>query len=219
MRIFLLLCLFWASTAWADDWKMNREGKQRGDVSTFVRDVEGSPVKAFKGVVELEASLTSIIAVILDVDNFPSWVFQCQSAERPLFGRDRLYMRFNGIWPVSDRDVMLDNQFAQVRAGGTIVLHSVNVETLLGEERGYVRIPALDNRFTLTPLNDGWVQVEFETFVDPGGNIPIWLANLVSTQAPLKTLRGLREQVKRERYINADPDDFPRVAGVEKLAF
>ena len=80
-----------------------------------------------------------------------------------------------------------------------------------------MRIPALDNQFVITPLADGWVRVKFETFVDPGGNVPVWLANLVSTRAPLVTLEGLKEQLQKPRFAQATRGDLPELPGMEGL--
>ena len=106
----LLAPLMLANPAWAANWKTNHEGKAKGEVTTYVRDVSNSPVKAFKGIVEVKASATSVLAVITAVDTFPEWIFQNQGAKRlSVEDREEIHMRFNGIWPVSDRDVVLAN--------------------------------------------------------------------------------------------------------------
>lgn len=193
-------------------WELNREAGERGEVTTWTRNVSGSPVKAFRGVVEVSHGPVPVLTAITAVDTFPEWIFQVQASEAvPGTGGERTYMRFNGIWPVSDRDVLLDNSVSQAPASGAVTLHSVNAEGARPPSDGYVRIPALDNRFVVTPLADGWTRVEFRTFVDPGGKVPVWLANLVATKAPLVTLEGLREQLEKPRFKNADKDDLPAV--------
>ena len=217
MRAIVLTLLMLTAPSWAADWELNHEGSQRGDVTTYVREVSDSPVKAFKGVVELQASATSVLAVITAVDTFPEWIFQSQGAERlSITEKERIHMRFNGIWPVADRDVVLANTLTQT-ADGEIHLHSENTEGFKDKQQGFVRIPALDNQFVITPLADGWVRVKFETFVDPGGNVPVWLANLVSTRAPLVTLEGLKEQLQQPRFANATREDLPGLPGMEGL--
>ena len=169
MFVALLLApLVLVNPAWAANWKTNHEGEARGDVTTYVRDVSNSPVKAFKGIVEVKASATSVLAVITAVDTFPEWIFQNQGAKRlSVEDREEIHMRFHGIWPVSDRDVVLANTLSQNEDSGSITLHSVNADNVLGKQDGFVRIPALDNQFIITPMDDGWVRVQFETFVDP----------------------------------------------------
>ncbi|MEE3321613.1 MAG: hypothetical protein VX258_13055 [Pseudomonadota bacterium] len=222
MKALILALLMVASPVWAQDdmasWDTTRVGEARGEVSTYARKVDGSPVKAFKGEVELKASMTSVLAVITAVDTFPEWIFQNQSAERLTSDhKERILMAFNGIWPVSDRDVVLANTLSQDDASKTITLHSVNAEGFADKRDGFVRIPALDNQFTLTPLDDGWVRVKFETFVDPGGSVPVWLANLVATRAPYETLEGIKVQLQKPRFANATRDDLPNLPGMDQL--
>lgn len=222
MKALILALMMVAGPVWASsesgDWETTRKGEARGEVSTYAKQVDDSPVKAFKGVVELQASMTSVLAVITAVDTFPEWIFQNQSAERLTSEhKERILMSFKGIWPVSDRDVVLANTLSQDADSRVITLHSVNAEGFIDTRDGYVRIPALDNQFTLTPLADGWVRVKFETFVDPGGSVPVWLANLVATKAPYVTLEGIKTQLEKPRFANARREDLPALPGMDKL--
>ncbi|MDX1805074.1 MAG: hypothetical protein R3292_13440, partial [Alcanivorax sp.] len=61
------------------------------------------------------------------------------------------------------------------------------------------------------------VKVRFETFVDPGGRVPVWLANLVATRAPLDTLRGLKAQLRKPRFAQATRQDLPKLPGIDQL--
>ena len=104
MKAVVVALLMLAAPAWAADWELNHESAQRGEVTTYVREVSDSPVKAFKGVVELQTSATSVLAVITAVDTFEEWIFQSQGADRlSIKEKERIHMRFNGIWPVADR--------------------------------------------------------------------------------------------------------------------
>ena len=215
MCVALLLApLVLVNPAWAANWKIH-SGKVSTAVITANTEVADAftstmPLKAFTGL--LETSRTY-------VDTFPEWIFQNQGAKRlSVEGREEIHMRFHGIWPVSDRDVVLANALSQNEDSGSITLHSVNAENVLGKQDGFVRIPALDNQFIITPMDDGWVRVQFETFVDPGGSVPVWLANLVATKAPLETLQGLKVQLEKPRFANATRKDLPPLPGIDKLS-
>lgn len=205
----LLLCVV-TSAAADPQWTPTREAAERDQVATWTRKVEDSPVKAFRGVVEVPHGPVPVLAAITAVDTFPEWIFQVQASEAVEgTGGRRTYMRFNGIWPVSDRDVVLDNSVSQGATTGAITLRSRNAEGARPPSDDYVRIPALDNRFVITPLDGGWTRVEFRTFVDPGGKVPVWLANMVATKAPLETLEGLKEQLEKPRFAKAGKEDLP----------
>ena len=134
MKALMMALILVASPVWAqssDSWETTRKGGGRGEVSTYARKVDGSPVKAFKGEVELKASMTSVLAVITAVDTFPEWIFQNQSAERLTSDhKERILMAFNGIWPVSDRDVVLANTLSQDDASILVIQETADVEDI-----------------------------------------------------------------------------------------
>ncbi len=192
----------------ANEWETVRQGKGREDVSTWVRSVDGMAVKAFKGVTEVRKSTLAVLALLADTGGLNNWVYQCKSsAPADKFPADHTYARFKGIWPASDRDVMFRSTVSQ-QADGSIVVDS-NQVVGYPQQDGYVRMPYLHNTFKITPLKGNWTRVEFETQIDLGGLVPAWLANAVSTKAPLVTLEGLHNQAGQARYqiksVNALP--------------
>lgn len=201
-RCLVLAALLLAQPALADaPWKPLKTATARGEVSTWNRSVEGYPIKQFKGVVEVPYSALNVLAVIRDVPNFPDWVFQCQRAEqRSEWGVTHTRIMIKGIWPVSDRDVVVNTAITQDPATLAITVASRATDAVYPPQRGYTRLPELDNRFVVEPLADGWSRVTFETFVDPGGSIPTWLSNFVATKAPLTTLQGLHAQLEKPAY-------------------
>lgn len=192
------------------NWEKVRHANERSEVATWVRPVPGNPLKAFKGEVEVPHSMLTVLAVLGDVERFPQWVYQCNHARlMPEFGHDISYLHIAGLWPVKDRDIVARTEIVQDPDTLAIDLHTVTVENLYPKQKNTVRLPALDNRFILTPLNDGWTRITFETFVNPGGSIPAWLANLVAIRAPLDTLEGMSELMSEGKYQITDSKNLP----------
>ena len=157
-----------------------------------------------------------------DIERYPDWVFQCSDAEvRPEeWGRNVIRIKINGIWPVSDRDIAARSTINQDPESGTITIHSEAVKDVVPEQKGWLRIPDLDNRFRLEPLDNGGSRITFRTFVNPGGNIPAWLANFVATRAPEYTLTNMAELLKKERYALDSVDELPiQFPGIEEMTF
>jgi hypothetical protein len=48
--------------------------------------------------------------------------------------------------------------------------------------------------------------------------VPVWLANLVATKAPLETLQGLKVQLEKPRFANATRKDLPPLPGMDTLS-
>ena len=222
----IFLCLFAAcglSSAYAAEggWEPTLEGEFRGDISTWARDVPGFELKAFRGRVDMPYTSLEVLAVLADIDNFPKWVFQCDDAQHVReLGDDVVYIHIKGIWPVDDRDVVTRTRIIQDPRTNKIVVHSRAANELLPTRKNTVRMPSLENLFILEPLSDGWTRVTFQTFADPGGEIPTWLANFVSTRAPLDTLRGMRERLSLKQYhINDYRELGFTLPGIETMNF
>lgn len=190
-------------------WKPIHRGRGREDISTWVRAEPGMPVKAFRGATDVQYPILHVLAVLADVDAFPRWIFQCKVARRsPDMPENRFYMRFDGIWPVSDRDVYLETTVTQ-EPGSHAVLDASQEVHHMPETHGCVRIPHLRNQWLLTPLAEGWTKVDFQTLVDPGGMVPGMVADLVATRTPVETLEGLQRQLKQPRYRIQGIDELP----------
>lgn len=219
--IWVTLLVLLSGLASAADWRQVRTAAERTDVDVWVKPIEGNPLNAFRGRTEVPYPMLTAIAVLADVENFPEWVFQCHSARLvPEAGDDIAYIHIKGIWPVSDRDGVARTRIIQDPDTLTTVLHTVAAHGLIDEKPGTVRLPALDNRFTLEPLADGWTRITFETFVDPGGMIPGWLANLVATRAPLTTLQKMQVRMQDRRYQLDSAEQLPmQLPGTEQMIF
>lgn len=219
-RICLCIALVLAATPLMANWEQVRTAAHRDDVSTWYKRLPDNPLHAFRGEIEVPYSLLRIMAVLGDIEAFPNWVFQCDRTEmRPdEWGLDVARIAINGIWPVSDRDAIVRSTYTQNPTTLAVTIRSRADHSVLPPQTGYVRLPALDNTFVLQPLPDGWTRITFQTFADPGGAIPGWLANFVATRAPLWTLERMYQQMRKPAYDIHSVDELPIIfPGMENL--
>ncbi|MBQ0753073.1 MAG: hypothetical protein KBT87_12630 [Gammaproteobacteria bacterium] len=219
----VLLALSASSIATAsDDWEITRDGEFRNEVSTWSRTIPNQQIKAFRGRVDVPHTLLEVLSVLADIERYSKWVFQCdRAAHLSNLGEDIVYLHIRGIWPVDDRDVVTRSRIIQDPDTLTVTVHSwADDSTTHPLPKKTVRMPELENLFILEPLSDGWTRVTFQTFVDPGGSIPKWLANFVATRAPLDTLRDLTDRLKRPQYKITDLEQLPFVLpGMDTMTF
>lgn len=211
-----------ATTAQAEQWEITRDGEFRNEVSTWSRSIPNQQIKAFRGRVDVPHTLLEVLSVLGDIEHYPDWVFQCDSAEHlTALGEDVVYLRIRGIWPVDNRDVVTRSRILQAPDTLTVTIHSWADDTTNHVlPRKTVRMPELENLFILEPLKDGWTRITFQTFVDPGGRIPKWLANFVATRAPLDTLEDLVKQLTLPRHKITTPEQLPFVLpGIDTMIF
>ena len=181
-------------------WKLK---KQQDEISVYSREVAGSRFKEIKVTVNIQTSLSGIIALFKDVPAYTSWVYLCDKSETVKQGsemEDYYYSETAAPWPVSNRDVVVYSKVRQDYDTKVVTSESKNVTGIVPEKKGIVRIPMLKSLWTLIPKKNGTVDVSYELSVDPGGWVPAWLVNLTMATGPYNTILNVREELKKEKY-------------------
>lgn len=206
MRLILLAILLLPAPGRADGGPAPAWGRVRDDdgITVHAREVVGSPLAEFRGRGVVRAPPARVYAVIRDGSRRTEWMDRCvesavvaQHADRQL-----LYNRTRAIWPIADRDVVLEGRVTFDPAAGTLRVgfESIDDPAVLPKE-GVVRMPFLRGHWLLRPVDGGRAtHVEYQVHANPGGFLPTWAANHVARNLPFETLRRLREQVTRAAY-------------------
>lgn len=211
MMVKNLLCgmLLLASAAFpAQDgsgaWKMLLE---KNDIRIYANRVPGSPIDELKGECVLDAPLEVVAQVMLDVASYPRWVANCVEARK--FGCTTatsclLYFTLGMPWPVLDRDIILQSSTEILLREGTIVGRvSALPDKIVPQHDKRVRISSMYGTWIFKRLSQEKTDATFICWADPGGFIPAFIINIASRDIPYRTLKGLREMVKREEYMSA----------------
>jgi len=111
-----------------------------------------------------------------------------------------MYGRFDSPFPVSDRDTVVSinieyhaEEQEMLARCENIVLDQVSVLP------GVVRAPKVKVRARLRYIDDQHTFVDGIMDIDPGGNIPNWIVELVSNYILRSSLTKIRDRVKETR--------------------
>ena len=187
-------------------WKLRK--KQDG-ITVYTRASDSSDFRQLKMNVQLKTRLSALVALYKDVPGYMNWVYSCKVSEVLKGGAENeqyYYSESETPWPVSNRDATLYSVIEQ--DSNTLIVTSVSrsVIGLKPEVKGNVRVTKLYSVWTLVPMGDGMVDVTYFLSVDPAGWVPAWLMNMTIAIGPLKTLRNLREEIKKDKYTGAEFD-------------
>ena len=202
----LALCLLAPLAAQADGTPWSLDGDAHG-ITIYTRKQPGNLYKDFKGSMQIDAPMKQVVATLADVTTMHEWFFLLREArfiQGPGTGEAYVYMAISGIWPVSARDVVAHVVVRQDPA--TYVIH-VDVDSrdgVLPPQAGYVRMPSMTSSWTLRPVSPTRTAIELEGHGDPGGWIPISLANLVVTTVPRQSMEKMRAYVMKANYTDAE---------------
>lgn len=176
----------------------------RNGIEVSTRAVPGSDLDEFMGTTVIEASINVIEAVIDDVPAAPQWMADCREARtiRKIDKNSSMVLNVTKTpWPVYDRETLLISTKQRDAKAGTVIFefHSINDPAVpVGKKN--VRIPAIDGRWILIPVDEKHTKVTYTVKSNPGGSIPKFIAKQRSTDIPYKTLLGLKEMVKNDIY-------------------
>lgn len=206
-RLLALLTLLLAVAANApaadDGWVLAAKARNPEDISLWTRLIPGAELKAFRGATHTSAPMDSIIALLHDATRMEQWVFRCHEARilsQAANGDSYVYLKISGIWPVGDRDAIVRVHPEYDPKTGEISIVATAAPDYLPTNPKYVRIPMIESSWKLTPAPLGMTRIEWTGFVDPAGNVPRWLSNLVATLVPRYTLSRIRDMLDEETF-------------------
>ncbi len=202
--LFALLGSFFAvQPLQAQEWQLKRN---KGGIQVYVRNAPDSKVKELKFTTQVEASLNSIAAVLMDVEGFNDWVYASlvsRTIKKVSDSEVYYYTEMDFPWPFDNRDLILHSIFWQDKKTLAIHSKSTSVQGIEPEKKGIVRITKADLHWTFTPIGNGKVRVDYHLNSDPAGNIPAWMVNLAADQGPLQTMIKFKEMLEKETYKNS----------------
>jgi len=200
VRIILILLSFLLTTHLvAQPWEFIKE---RDGIKIFTRKEKGSPLKSFKGVMEVYSTMEMIGTVVGNVKNFDWWDDDIQELQVIAHEENVLtqyYLVYDVPWPLQDRDLCADARVTIDSFTGKKTIFAKPLLDVIPEKSDVIRIKNYWQRWTIEPLPDGMKRLTLEGFVDPGGIVPAWLYNMVITDTPLNLMREVKKRVEIPR--------------------
>lgn len=181
------------------------KASEKEGIVVYTSSVSSSSLKAYRGEVEVRTTLSAVVALITDVENFSKWMPRTANPKLIKGTRENYiyYIETPAPWPVQNRDavsevtVKQDSKTLKVR----IEFQSASGHVPLRE--GFLRIPHSKGLWELTPRPNGLVHIIYQAHADPGGQVPAWLSNQVVTETPFDALKNLRLEVAKPAYAQA----------------
>lgn len=171
--------------------------KDKDGIQVFTRKIEGSPMRAFRGEMDLATSLDKIESLFKDVVRFTEWSPGAKKVEPLEEGSNSrtFYLQTEAPWPVTDRDGIY--QFNFVRAAGKLTITAKCLPEYLPPRKKHVRVPKSDGYWQFEEQAGGLIHIVYENHSEPGGSIPGWLANSAVVNLPFESLQNLRQMVQK----------------------
>jgi hypothetical protein len=201
-RVLTIGLLLGSISLTAQSWELKNE---EDGIKVYTRRVENSDIKAIKVECTIEATLSQLTAVLLDIPASHEWIYAtkfCRVQKNISPSELIYYSEIDVPWPASNRDFIVRVKLEQDSITKKLTVDGENLPHYLKEQEDVVRIMHTKSNWTVTPRNE-YLDIVFTLHVHPGGSIPAWLINLFATRGPLETFRKLRSQVNKPQYKDA----------------
>jgi START domain len=186
------------------DWELK---KDKEGIRVYSRASEHSRFNTLKVETTLPGKVSSLAALILDIDNYPQWSFNTQQAYVLKKGSPSelyFYSLIHSPWPATNRDLVVHLRITQDANSKVMNISAESVPDFIPPKKDLVRVPLSTERWVVTPLPDGRIRIDYQLEIDPGASVPAWLINSFSTKGPFETFLHLREQIKAPKYRDAN---------------
>lgn len=174
--------------------------KDQDNIKVYSCKTVDSEFKAVRAEFELNATIDEYIAIVLDVDSYKDWHYRAinprildKVSETELI----YYTQVSAPWPISNRDLILRLKLNMNMTTKALTVTLKSIPSYLPTVKDFVRVPESYSEMTLTRIENSKLKVEYFIQVDPGGQLPAWLVNLVSTQAPYETFKNLMDRLEK----------------------
>ena len=104
-------------------------------------------------------------------------------------------------WPVTNRDLVANTKIASDPVTMERTYIAEPLLNVIPEKPDNVRIKKYHQKWTIQPLVNGNVHVILEGFIDPGGNVPAWIYNMIVPETPFKAIKSLRDRVLSNKAV------------------
>ncbi len=185
-----------------DGWQLKND---KDNVQVFYKKT--NDIQEIKLVTSLKTTLSGLVHLLSEVDNYPSWgykVVEARLLKRVSDTEMFYYSRLDFPWPLADRDMVMHTTLRQDPTTHRIISTSTAVPNYVPVVADVVRITEARTQWTLVPGSGGWLYVEYYLHSNPGGNIPDWVVNMAIDVGPRETIKGLRNLLPQTRYQAAN---------------
>ena len=180
-------------------------------ITGYSRSTSRSGVYEIKAIGIMDASVAVIEAVLRDDAARTQYSEKCVEAGKvnlPGLKNTKdtyyVYHKIGMPWPFYDRHGVARAEYRIDEETGALLWQAQSVSANFRDEDWYVlKVPIVDAKWILTPVGENKTRAHYQILADPGGYVPTFVVNIMSEDLAVKTIAGIREMVKKDKYKTA----------------
>lgn len=199
--IAMLLTIVLATSYGQQEWKLV---KAKNGIKVYKPIIAETDYSTFKAVVNINSSVHSFVALLLDIENFSDWGHGVKHVDLLVRKGDTLQIYYSigkAPFPFDNRDGVYLNRFNWMPDSNLLLVDIEILQDYLETKEKLVRITG-DGMWKVKSIDANNIEITFQMSINPGGNIPSWLSTMFIEVTPYNTLYNLRKAILKSRYQN-----------------
>lgn len=197
---FIVACFFCHTVEAQTEWNLKKE---KDGIAVYTAKVEDSKFKSIRVVCEFQASLSELVAILMQPNLQPEWVLATKQANLvKQISSARIYYYAEAAlpWPMSNRDMVIDLSMSQNPSTKLLTIRANTIDNILPKKDGKQRVPMSQAIWLVQPMSDNRISIDYQIKIDPGGGIPPWMVNLFIAKAPFESFKKLSQLFSDKRF-------------------
>jgi hypothetical protein len=207
VSVSVIVLLFFAQLIWklsgSNQWKLVLE---KDGIKVYSLKSPGSDLVQFRATGRIRSTLPGVVAWMKDIEACK--IQGCtESYEIERVGEQLQYNYFQyNFDPFGKRDFVTVAQLYQNPDSKQVVVTVAAFPDKVPPRDGYLRVTDLNNKWRITPLENGQVGIEIENNMQPGGLLPNLVYNMKRPRSMYYILTHLQGWVSKDKYQKAKFD-------------
>lgn len=199
MPYLVIICLIlgFSNTYGQQDWQLKKE---QNNIKLWIKSLEGSKLLQFKAETYIKADLEVLYSVMRNVESMHKWYDKVKKVVLLKKNSDSegIYLLEYGLpLPFENRVSTLKGSISFDKIKGLIKVNSdYHIFKIPELYQDYPLISQIKSSWEIESVTNGMVRIVHSGYMNPGGNIPLWVINESVTSAPIKSLTNLKKLLK-----------------------
>ena len=152
-------CFFYLSVNAQTEWNLKKE---KDGIAVYTAKLEDSKFKSIRVICELQASLTQLVAVLMQPNLQPEWVLATKEASLvKQISSARIYYYAEAAlpWPMSNRDMVIDLSMSQHPITKLLTIRANTINNILPIKEGKQRVPLSQATWLVQRMPDNKISI------------------------------------------------------------
>jgi len=197
LSLLILTCS--ALTQAQELWKLESE---KDGITIYSGKIEDSDFRSIKAQMLVKGSIHTFVAILQDIKNMPDWGYKMKSTVLLEKTGDTIqiyYAEVTSPFPFDNRDGIYLNKFRWDSKKKHLHVENTMLPDYLEKKDNIVRLEG-GGYWSVNVLENDLLDISFVLMVNPGGNIPAWLVNIMIDTMPFSTMYELRRVMNEKKY-------------------